>query len=491
LIRTVRCRAPIAAAALAGFFAILISACGVPLAPGYQIQKEALIVHFVPGDPPHLAVRADYRLANVGNAPLHFIGVELPGDKSFGRANVRAEIDGKEITLQHNPHEAADDWRIPFPVPWRQKEKRNLSLSYDLASQPASDPRIFVAASTFYLNDSGWLPALMGFKAFLSPAVVRPNPTLLTVIIPADFRITASGEPRGAKKQNGETEYRFRIRKADFDPYVLAGQYQQQIVSTAGVTVAIWTFKPIPAPQEQKTAAQIAAAAKFYVQNFAPLPHSTKEIYDIQVPEEASKEDGSWERSLLPGVVYDLVFDPGKSFWAKLGNGFATTFGQWELGYTWFGHVIRSDPEAWTLAEGLSNYASNLSDDANKPSGSRVNKIASDMSDYDTERASAVEKPIISLTLADSEAQLRLGGDKMELFLFALEDKCGQQNVTHAIFDMVYALRGQEYGYSDFRAALEQQCHQDLSAFFRTWLTQPGIPPDFRTRYQSTGGGKQ
>ncbi|MFZ3247060.1 MAG: hypothetical protein WA185_18460, partial [Candidatus Acidiferrales bacterium] len=87
-------------------------------------------------------------------------------------------------------------------------------------------------------------------------------------------------------------------------------------------------------------------------------------------------------------------------------------------------------------------------------------------------------------------AQIELRSTKMELFLFALEDKCGPQNLTHAISDMVYALRGEEYGYSDFRAALEQQCHQDLDGFFRQWLTQPGIPPDFRARYENAGGSK-
>ncbi|MFZ0701459.1 MAG: hypothetical protein WAM80_06375 [Candidatus Acidiferrales bacterium] len=490
MIRTVRYRVPIAAAALAGLFAILISGCGVPLAPGYKIQKETLAVHFVPGSPPHLTVRAEYRLANIGNAPLHFIGGELPGEKNFGRANLRAEVDGKEITLQHNLHEAADDWRVPLPAAWRQKEKLNLVLSYDLAAQSATDPRIFAAANAFYLNDSGWLPALMGFKAFLSPAIVRPNPTDLSVTVPNDFRITASGQLRGVKKQGSETQYNFRIRKGDFEPYVLAGQYNEQRISTSNGTVVIWTTKPISAEQAQKTGAQIAAALKFYVQNFGPLPRSMKEIYDIQVPEDANKEAGSWESSLLPAVVYDWVFDPGKSFWTKLGNGFASTFGQWELGYTWFGHSIRPRPEGAALGGALTSYASDLLGESNNTGASRTDIVASDLSDYDTERASAVEKPIISLTVHDSEDQLQIGGDKIELFMFALEDKCGSENVRHAISDMVYALRGEEYGYSDFRAALEQQCHQDLGGFFRQWLTQPGIPPDFRARYENAGGSK-
>ena len=449
----------------------------MPVAPGYKIQKESLTVHFVPGNPPHLAIRAQCQLTNVGNASLEFIGVTLPGEEEFGRASLRAEIDGKEIAPHHNPHEAAGDWRIPLPTPWRQKEKRNLSLWYDLAAQPASDPRIFVSATTFYLNDSGWFPALMGFKAFLSPAVVRPDPTDLSVIIPADFRVTASGQLSGTKKQNGEIESRFRIREADFDPYVLAGQYQQQIVSSSGVTIAIWTFKPIPADQAQKTAVQIAAAVNLDLQNFGRLPKSMDKILYVEFPKEAGNRQTNGHpghASLLPGVINVDSED---------------MFALMDLAQTWFAHAIVPRPEAWALADGLEFYAVVVS----SPGKNQVtnSQIGSVLADYDADKLKAVEKPIVSVTPNDPQAQIELMGNKVQLFFSALEDKCGQQNVTHAISDMVYALRGEEYGYSDFRAALEQQCHQDLGNFFHTWLAQPGIPPDFRARYENASGRKQ
>jgi len=435
-------------------------------------------VRFVPGDPPRLAVRAEYRLANVGNAPLHSIGIELPGENSFGRADLHAEIDNKEVAVQHNPFEPADNWRISLPAAWRQKEKINLVLSYDLAARAATDPRIFAAANAFYLNDSGWFPQFQEPRAFFAADIVRPNPTDLAVTVPADFRVTASGQLRGAKKQNGESEYRFRIRKADFDPYVVAGQYNEQRVSTSNGTVVFWTSKTIPAAQAQQTARQIAAAEKFYSQNFGPLPRTVKEIYDIQPPEESSEGNISWERlegSLLPGVVFDAM------------SGFS---GPTELGNTWFGHMIRPRAEAWMFDFVLAAYASDLWDQGNGAGTSRADAIGSDLSDYDGTRGHAVEKPIISLTPSDSKDQLRLGGDKLELFLFALEDKCGQQNVTHAIAHMVYALRGQQYDYSDFRAALEQECHQNLSNVFDAWLRQKGIPDDFRARQENASGGK-
>lgn len=457
-----------AAAVFAAFLTILLSSCGVPLAPGYQIQKEALTVQFVGANPPHLAIRVEYRLANIGNSPLHFIAATLPGEKEFGRANLRAEIDGKEIAAQQNPAESPDVWRIPLPVSWRQKEKRNLSLSYDLAAQPANDPRIFVAANTFYLNDSAWFPQLLGFKGLFAPTPARPNLTLLDVIIPADFRVTASGQPRGEKKQNGEITHQFRIRKADFDPYVLAGQYQEQKNSADGVTVATWTIKPIPAEQAKGSIAQIAAAAEFDSQTFGALPANTALILNLAFSESTSPLTKDGYASILPGAVNSSAPN-----WPA------------ELAYTWFGHMMRPEEQAWSLADALSTYAAVAWKE--KSGESRSALIASHLTNYDAERASVVEKAALSLTRNAPEAQLLVARDKSTLFLFALEDKCGQQNVTHAIAHMVYALHGQQYGYPDFRAALEHECHQNLADFFRTWLAQPGIPSDFRARYENAG----
>lgn len=473
---------PVAATAAAAILVILLSSCGVPLAPGYQIQKETLTVQFVAGNPSRLAVHGEYRLANIGNSPLHFIAVVLPGEKDFGRANLRAEIDGKEIAPQQNSAESPDNWRIPLPVEWRQKEKRNLSLSYDLAAQPASDPRIFVAANTFYLNDSSWFPQLLGFKVLFAPSPTRPNPTLLDVIIPADFRVTASGQPHGEKKQNGQVTHQFLVRTTDFAPYILAGQYQEQKVSADGVTVAIWSSHPVASDQTQQVAAQIAEVQQSYSRNFSPLPRSMKQIYDVEAPVASRGQDLAWNRSVLPGVVFDWQSGSEKPF-----AGLARVFGQMDLAQTWFSHVIVPRPEAWTLSGALSLYAAGSLKESVSSSMARDATIHSILNDYDSKRSNAVEKTILLLALTDPEAQIALAGDKIQLFFFALENKCGQQNVTHAIAHMVYALHGQQYGYPEFRVALEHECRQNLADFFRTWLAQPGIPPEFRARYENAG----
>ncbi len=71
-----------------------------------------------------------------------------------------------------------------------------------------------------------------------------------------------------------------------------------------------------------------------------------------------------------------------------------------------------------------------------------------------------------------------------ELFLLALEAQCGKEKLRRALAWMVRSLRGKPVGYEDLRSALEGETRQNLSELFRVWLKHPGIPGDFRARYE-------
>lgn len=494
-----------------GVIAILallcLSSCAEPLAPGYKIEKQSITVRFAPGTPPHLAVRAEYRLANTGNAPLEFMDVSLPAHKSFGRENLRVQINGKGVAPAIARGEQADEgesssteewpvvWGIPFTPAWPRKQVRTLVIEYDLTAATELRGRMYVTPSMFLLNDSGWFPDPLAPKSFLAKDLVRPNPADLHVIVPEDFRAMGSGELKGTHRANSETEFRFQMRKDDFDPFLIAGKYFEQQITTSAGAVNLWTFAPLSLPQAQASALQIATARKFYQASLGPLPVSMKTIYDVELPKDFGDEIDllqaqAAELPFLPGVVYDWVLTPGKSFWTKLGNGFATSFGQIELAYSWFGHMARPQPDAWILAQVLTSYIGDLESGANQSETSRAEDISSVLSDYDEDVRKVAEKPLLSLTPSDSKDQLQLGADKTALFLYALEDRCGRDNLLHALAHMISALRFQQYGYDDFRSALEQECHQDLGGFFRAWLTEKGIPADFRAKYEGASQKK-
>jgi aminopeptidase N len=95
-----------------------------------------------------------------------------------------------------------------------------------------------------------------------------------------------------------------------------------------------------------------------------------------------------------------------------------------------------------------------------------------------------VEIPLGVAKFTDPPEQRAISLAKAPLFFVALEDRCGEAPVRAALARIVSLLRGQEVGYNDIRAAIEQASGKDLAEFFRTWLYEPGIPKDFGAKYE-------
>jgi hypothetical protein len=482
---------------------VCLSSCGVPLAPGYQIEKQSITVRFVSGAPPHLAIRAEYRLANVGTAPLDSIELGLPSEQGFGLANLRVKIDGREVTSQREPGQTSAPaegepavsemwpatWRILFESRWPRRARKNLVIEYDLAATPAPEPRISIASNAFYLNDSGWFPDPISTKALFAKDVVRSDPSELTIEVPANFVVTASGEPRGTHKAGDQTEFRFRLGKDDFDPYVAAGAYQQQRIPGSGVTVSFWTLQAFPSAVLEQAASSLSATDSSLASTFGVIRRANESLLVLQVPSPGNSQQESFDnRSVtLPGMI--LFSPPDFSRDTPTGTGIARL--EKRLALSWFQHVITPRPEAWLLDSSLASYAVALANEKSGAPAARDDLIRRRLTRFDQLGNEAAEKPIAFVTSGDTEQRRETGDAKSMLFLLALEDRCGRENLEHAIAHMVYALRGQEYGYSDFRVALEQECHQDLSSMFAAWLDEKGIPADFRARYQNGNEGKK
>lgn len=474
---------------------VCLSGCAVPLAPGYKIEKQSIIVRFVPGAPPHLAVRAEYRLANVGNSNLDSIEVCLPGRKSFGRENLRVQVQGHDVTPMLVRGADADEgesasseswpvvWRIPFSPAWHRKQKRNLLIAYDLTAAAEPGGRMYVAPSMFLLNDSGWFPDPLAPKSLFAKDLVRPDPSDLRIIVPVDFQALGSGEPQGVKNSNAGAEYRFRLGKNDFDPFIVAGKYYTQQIMTSAGPVVFWTTTPLAPASARASALQIATARKFYETTFGPLPESMKAITLADSSFGTGENAGSSaaDNYILPGVILALTpaQKPGVLGTTPLPGDFSL-----DLAATWFQKLIIPQKDAWLLADALSAYAYSLTSPDSHNRADRERAIEDLLQNYDARASRAIEKPIASLAREDPPAQIQISAAKVELFLFGLEDSCGRDNVNHALAHMASALRFQQYGYIDLRSALEQECHQDLGPFFRSWLNEKGIPADFRAKYE-------
>ena len=77
---------------------------------------------------------------------------------------------------------------------------------------------------------------------------------------------------------------------------------------------------------------------------------------------------------------------------------------------------------------------------------------------------------------------------KSLLFFFGLQDRYGQDVFNKALSHMLYARRGGGFDLDDLIAAFEQETHQNVAEFVRRWMKRPGVPEDFRARYETSTG---
>jgi hypothetical protein len=75
---------------------------------------------------------------------------------------------------------------------------------------------------------------------------------------------------------------------------------------------------------------------------------------------------------------------------------------------------------------------------------------------------------------------------KSLLFFYGLQDRYGQQVFSAALSHMLDARRGGGFDLDDLIAAFERETHQNVAQFVRLWMKQPGVPEDFRARYENT-----
>lgn len=447
-------------------------------------------MHFVPGNPPHLAIRAEYRLANTGNSPLRAIGFKFADWMVPSIQNLEVSLDGSKLSPQPKliSGKASDDelhaLEIPFSPEWVQKQKKRISIQYELGG--VNQASVTLSQQGFFLPESGWFPSPQSPRAFLTPVLKRPNTLEVEIIAPSDFLAASSGTEHGTHKVTGGVEHRFVLGKNDAGPFILAGLYKEQKISAPDGAVVFWSFDGVPANQLQAAAKSIARTRKFLDETFGA--RSSKRPFTIAAfpnPDGLmGPEFGDFPGGLLVNDFYMRQLQNVTDRSAVL----QTIAGL--LTYRLVDETIVARQKAWLLRGALLVYVGQLVNENQRVENqgvesSRSATISQLLHDYDKQHETAFAKPPLHVSVGDGQVQQMMALDQTKLFLFALEDKCGRENVEHAIAHMVYALRGQEYGYTDFRAALEQECHQDLSSLFDTWLDQKGIPADFRARYEN------
>ena len=476
-------------AGLALCLVLCTAGCTVSLAPAYRIIKESHEVRFVPGQIPELSVRSSYTLENYGNGDLASIDVLLPNAKSYGLKALLIKVNGREVSpaklSAESEAEEAARFRIPLDPAWNQKQRLDLVIEYTFSSPKDLGTNINLTPTSVHVVSRDWLPSPQPPSHALSPFPASPARITYTVQVPSDFLLLAPGKPRGRTKNSGEIKYRFELNESDPAPFIVAGRYVDSCSNRRPCAAAFWTLTPIErdlAPAEE----QVASARDLLQNNFGPLQKNNLVPHVVESPGMRRIDYDVPAAAPFPGGV--LVNSQAISLGVYSGD-FLDLVTR-ALAGNWFGVQIHSQDSAVGMTEGLSDYAVIVIAEARHGDTARSDRVLGFLQEYDDACKEAVEKPLVTVTMRDPVEQRRIALAKAPLFFIALEDTYGEASVRQGLAQVVRLLRGQEVGYQDIRAAIENVTNKDLAPIFRTWLYKPGIPAEFREEYQSAGAGK-
>jgi len=454
-------------ALLATAACLALAACAVPLGPGYEIEKQEVLLTYSPEAPQTVRVRAAYRLKNAGNADLSELDLRLPAQLASQHANepirARVLVEGREAAVRPKEAPSANGGAaggavatVSFASPWPQKKKLALVVEYDLALPAQLD--------AFYFDAGDWFPELVVPDALLAKGRERADKVDLRLRVPQGWRAISSGRERGSRRvrpRGGDAlrEFRFEVKRLDFAPYVVAGQYHEQRFTSAGRTLVFWTLTPQASFQSDATNyfQALAALENFFGPRRDPR-HPTwivEEGYPRQVgigpfPHGVLQPEGKVtpQAAVPSGGDGDMTPLRNRMLFARL----------------WTAHDASPGDSDSLLENGLALYASMV-----------------------TEPSMAAQRTaFIGESCTEQAQDPRKERDPVffqALFLHALEDRIGKENVQHGVRRMIQGMQGSTYGWNEIRSALEAESGQDLAEMFRTWLGDGGIPEEFCKKY--------
>ncbi|HKW56049.1 MAG TPA: hypothetical protein VJN42_01715 [Candidatus Acidoferrum sp.] len=433
-------------------------------------------MHFAPGVDPRILVDSTYKLRNTGTRPISSMQLRLPG-RLFQIASNGAAWDGTSLAAQNsevNPRETL----LVLPQSWNAGQTHTLQLSAELTSPMAGSSGMRFSSDAFFLPSEGWVPELLPAPGLFGLGGVPPNQWRLSVTVPADFLVHASGGSTKGPRSHGETTFVFLQRAADRYPFVVAGRYRESALAAGSRKVFLWTRSLENSGALQQFADQLARAMQTYDATFG-APFSNSQPYWIvecpAVPGCFTTSESSYASFLgaEPGSVTSglasldtLLLDltAGPPVFAAAAPGLAASW----LGYGENpGYYDRQPP-----LTALPAFASALGKDAIAGPSSRVETIRRALRAIPRNASNAkTEDPTI----------LRA---KSFLFFYALQDRFGQEPFRRAINHVLSARRGRGFKLDDLIAAFDEETHEDTAAFVRLWIKHPGVPEDFRARYE-------
>jgi hypothetical protein len=465
---------------LLGVFCFWAASCAVPLGPGYTIEKQQVRVRFVSKPEPRIRIEADYHLKNTGNQPLSELEMRLPGRRRFRYEQPRASWGGAVLTLETSPDNPRDT-RLTFREPWRKSSRQILRLSVEYLPADPGETNLSFSEDAFFLPAAGWSPELLPAKGIFSTGGVPPKVWELLVTVPDGFQIHTSGTTKKTARKNGESTVLAEQGHGDPYPFIVAGRYNSAEIGRGNEKMHLWTRQAQESAGLREASDGIAQVIAAYDASFGERGKESSQTWIVECPVAAGcftrlnpvtakllgEEDERTTAEMISGDTMMVDLSGGTP---KLAAAAAPSLAASWLGYAQNpGFFEQELPLALLPA-----FAASIGGDAVEGADARSETIRNALRLVPTDG-----KP----HQPETPAVLRA---KSFLFFYGLQDRYGQEVFRKATAHMLYARRERGFNLDDLVAAFEQETHQNVAQFVRQWMKQPGVPEEFRARYEGT-----
>ena len=472
------------------FAALLIAvslwaaSCAVALGPGYTIEKQQIQLRFVTEPEPRIRIEADYQLKNTGNRPLHELELRLPGRRRFHYENPSAQWDSTALAFAESPNNLRN---VLFTLsePWTVSSRHTLRLAVEFSPPPEGEPALSFSSDAFFLPAAGWSPELLPPGGLFASGGAPPKVWELLVAVPDGFQIHTSGLQKKSAQRNGELSIQAEQSHKDPYPFVIAGRYNAAQIGKGKENIHLWT-------RQQQDSAGLREASEAFLR--------VAEAYDASFGERSRESEQTW---IVECPVIANCFTNLNPMTAKLlgeeenEQATAEMISQDTMVMDFSGGTPKlAASAAPSLAASRLGYGQNPAFFEQGPPLSLLPAFAASIGREGAgleSREETIRNALRSIPAnakpdqAESPAAERA---KSFLFFYALQDRYGREAFRKATEHMLYARRRRGFELSDLIAAFEQETHQNVAEFVRMWLKHPGVPEDFRGRYEGTAAAK-
>jgi hypothetical protein len=463
------------------------ASCAVALGPGYVIEKQEIRVRFVAKPEPRIEVAADYQLRNKGTRPLQELELRLPG-RRFRSSGLQATWDSAELPLAPDP-DTPRNTIAKFAEPWKMASRHTLHLTTEFLPPQEGETSASFSSDAFFLPAAAWSTELIPPEGLFGSGGEPPKKWNLLVAVPDGFRFHTSGVQKKTSRKGGETVVLTEQGKNDPYPFVIAGRYVTAEMGNSREKLHLWTSKPQDSAKLREASDALGRVLSAYVAAFGARNKASSQTWIVECPVTAGcftnlnplrarllGQEGN-ERMTAEMISQDtMVVDLSEGTPALAAAAAPSLAASW-LGYGQNPGFFEQSPPLTMLPA----FAAALGHDAAEGGDSRTETIrrALRLIPTDEKKGEKTKKK----KEEEDPAILRV---KSFLFFYALQDRYGPETFRKATQNMLYLRRERGFDLDDLIAAFEQETHQNVAEFVRMWMKQPGVPEEFRARYEGT-----